>query len=254
MEEEKEVLTEETTDSISESEVKEGLGEVVLSATNIRKTFDGPVPTEVLKGIDFEVREGEFVAILGESGSGKSTFLYCLAGIETPTEGQILIGGKDITKLTDDEMAKMRRTYFSFVYQSYNLVPNLTTRENVILPMALDGMKEAQYKDQTQEIMDYLNITRRANNYPKSLSGGEQQRVAIARALVISPKLVFMDEPTGALDSIRGAQVMELLTKINKEKGVALVMVTHSSDHAQYAKRIVRLKDGVIIDDSKTGN
>ena len=243
MEEETKVVKQETQDTPTEAEYT-GTGEVVLSAKNIRKTFDGPVPTEVLKGIDFEVREGEFVAILGESGSGKST----------PTEGEILIGGKDITKLTDEEMAKMRRTYFSFVYQSYNLVPNLTTRENVVLPMALDGMKEAQYKDQTQEIMDYLNITRRANNYPKSLSGGEQQRVAIARALVISPKLVFMDEPTGALDSIRGAQVMELLTKINKEKGVALVMVTHSSDHAQYAKRIVRLKDGVIIDDSKTGN
>ena len=253
MEEETKVVEQEVQDTTTETEY-EGSGEVVLSAKNIRKTFDGPVPTEVLKGIDFEVREGEFVAILGESGSGKSTFLYCLAGIETPTEGEILIGGKNIHKLSDDEMAKMRRTYFSFVYQSYNLVPNLTTRENVILPMALDGMKESQYKDQVQEIMDYLNITRRATNYPKSLSGGEQQRVAIARALVISPKLVFMDEPTGALDSIRGAQVMELLTKINKEKGVALVMVTHSSEHAQYAKRIVRLKDGVIVDDSKTGN
>ena len=253
MEEETKVVEQEVQDTETETEIK-GEGEVVLSAKNIRKTFDGPVPTEVLKGIDFEVREGEFVAILGESGSGKSTFLYCLAGIETPTEGEILIGGKNIHKLSDDEMAKMRRTYFSFVYQSYNLVPNLTTRENVVLPMALDGMKESQYKDQVQEIMDYLNITRRATNYPKSLSGGEQQRVAIARALVISPKLVFMDEPTGALDSIRGAQVMELLTKINKEKGVALVMVTHSSDHAQYAKRIVRLKDGVIVDDSKTGN
>ena len=253
MEEETKVVEQEAQDTTNETKY-EGSGEVVLSAKNIRKTFDGPVPTEVLKGIDFEVREGEFVAILGESGSGKSTFLYCLAGIETPTEGEILIGGKNIHKLSDDEMAKMRRTYFSFVYQSYNLVPNLTTRENVVLPMALDGMKESQYKDQVQEIMDYLNITRRATNYPKSLSGGEQQRVAIARALVISPKLVFMDEPTGALDSIRGAQVMELLTKINKEKGVALVMVTHSSDHAQYAKRIVRLKDGVIVDDSKTGN
>ena len=253
MEEETKVVEQEVQDTETETEIK-GEGEVVLSAKNIRKTFDGPVPTEVLKGIDFEVREGEFVAILGESGSGKSTFLYCLAGIETPTEGEILIGGKNIHKLSDDEMAKMRRTYFSFVYQSYNLVPNLTTRENVVLPMALDGMKESQYKDQVQEIMDYLNITKRATNYPKSLSGGEQQRVAIARALVISPKLVFMDEPTGALDSIRGAQVMELLTKINKEKGVALVMVTHSSDHAQYAKRIVRLKDGVIVDDSKTGN
>ena len=149
MEEETKVVEQETQDTSTETEYT-GTGEVVLSAKNIRKTFDGPVPTEVLKGIDFEVREGEFVAILGESGSGKSTFLYCLAGIETPTEGEILIGGKDITKLTDEEMAKMRRTYFSFVYQSYNLVPNLTTRENVILPMALDGMKEAKYKDKTQ--------------------------------------------------------------------------------------------------------
>lgn len=223
----------------------------ILLAKGIKKTFEKPVPTEILKGIDFRVDEGEFVAILGESGSGKSTLLYCLAGMETPTEGSVEICGKDITKMTDDEMAKMRRTYFTFVYQFHNLVPNLTCYENVILPLALDGQKESQYKEYVQEIMDYLNITKRANSLPRECSGGEQQRVAIARAIVCNPKLVFLDEPTGALDSQRGQEVMEMLKKLNEERKVALVMVTHSPAHAEYATRIVRVKDGK-VDDSET--
>ena len=223
----------------------------ILLAKGIKKTFEKPVPTEILKGIDFRVDEGEFVAILGESGSGKSTLLYCLAGMESPTEGSVEICGKDITKMTDDEMAKMRRTYFTFVYQFHNLVPNLTCYENVVLPLALDGQKESSYKEYVQEIMDYLNITKRANSLPRECSGGEQQRVAIARAVVCNPKLVFLDEPTGALDSQRGQEVMEMLKKLNEERKVALVMVTHSPAHAEYATRIVRVKDGK-VDDSET--
>lgn len=219
----------------------------ILNARQIKKTFDTPVITEVLKGVDFTIDEGEFVAILGESGSGKSTLLYCLAGIESPTSGTIEIEGKDINKLADENLAKLRRTYFSFVYQYNNLVPNLNAYENIVLPLALDGKKEKDYKEKTQEIMSYLNIQDKAKNFPKELSGGEQQRVAIARALIVNPKLVFLDEPTGSLDSERGEQVMSLLRKINEELGVALVMVTHSTSHAEYASRIVKLKDGSII-------
>ena len=219
----------------------------ILNARQIKKTFDTPVTTEVLKGVDFTIDEGEFVAILGESGSGKSTLLYCLAGIESPTSGTIEIEGKDINKLADEDLAKLRRTYFSFVYQYNNLVPNLNAYENIVLPLALDGKKEKDYKEKTQEIMSYLNIRDKAKNLPKELSGGEQQRVAIARALIVNPKLVFLDEPTGSLDSERGEQVMSLLKKINEELGVALVMVTHSTSHAEYASRIVKLKDGSII-------
>ena len=219
----------------------------VLKAENIKKSFTvGEVVTEVLKGIDFELQEGEFVAIVGESGSGKSTLLYILAGIDKPSEGEVLLLGKNITDIPDEEIAAMRRRDFSFVYQFDNLVPNLTVYENVTLPLMLDKRKEDDYKQRVDEVINYLGLGHRQKNFPRQLSGGEQQRVAIARALVTNPKVIFLDEPTGSLDKERGRQVMELLADINKNRGVALVMVTHSQTHANYAGRIVRMEDGVI--------
>ncbi|MBR2956428.1 MAG: ABC transporter ATP-binding protein [Clostridia bacterium] len=218
----------------------------VLIAQGITKTFDTGAPTEVLKGIDLEVNKGEFVAIVGESGSGKSTLLYILAGIDTPTEGSVVLADKDLATIGDAEMASLRRHDVAFVYQYDNLVPHLTAYENVTLPLLLDGLKEADYKDRVIALMTELGIGDRLKNYPNELSGGEQQRVAIARALAINPKLIFLDEPTGSLDRERGRQVMEILKDVNEKRGVALVMVTHSSAHAEYASRRIEIEDGRI--------
>ncbi len=219
---------------------------MVLEAKGIKKSFtNGEVVTEVLKGIDFCVDDGEFVAIVGESGSGKSTFLYILAGVEKQTEGSVVLLGKDLSALPDKELAAMRRREFSFVYQFDNLVPNLTVYENIVLPLVLDKQKESDFKAHAEEVAEYLGISSALGKFPSEISGGEQQRVAIARALVTNPKVIFLDEPTGSLDKERGRQVMELLKKINEEKGVALVMITHSQAHAEYASRIVRMDDGV---------
>lgn len=219
----------------------------VIKAENITKTFQtGEVLSQVLKGVDFVLDEGEFVAIVGESGSGKSTLLYILAGIDKASEGSVELLGNDLSTISDDALASMRRRDFSFVYQFDNLVPNLTVYENVTLPLMLDKKKESDYKAQVDEILEYLGINDRAKAYPRQLSGGEQQRVAIARALVTNPKVIFLDEPTGSLDKERGRQVMELLKDINANRGVALVMVTHSPAHANYASRIVTMEDGLL--------
>lgn len=220
----------------------------VVKAMDIKKSYTiENVQNEILKGVDFSLDEGEFVAIVGESGSGKSTLLYILAGIDKATSGTVELLGKDLSSINDELLSKMRRSEFSFVYQFDNLVPNLTVYENVSLPFVLDGVKEKDYKDKVVDILDYLGLKDRKGNYPRQLSGGEQQRVAIARALVTSPKVIFLDEPTGSLDKERGKQVMELLKSINRDKGVALLMVTHSANHAQYATRIVRMEDGNLV-------
>lgn len=221
----------------------------VLKAENIKKTFrTGEVETQVLKGVDFSLDEGEFVAIVGESGSGKSTLLYILAGIDKASAGSVVLLDNDLSAVSDESLAAMRRRDFSFVYQFDNLVPNLTVYENVTLPLFLDKKKESQYKEQVDEVLTYLGIADRVKAYPRQLSGGEQQRVAIARALVTNPKVIFLDEPTGSLDKERGRQVMELLKDINQKRKVALVMVTHSQAHAQYASRIVKMEDGLLVD------
>ena len=156
--------------------------------------------------------------------------------------------GKDLSAVSDDELARMRRQDFSFVYQFDNLVPNLTVWENVTLPLVLDKKKESEFRQDVQAILEYLGVSERAGAYPRQLSGGEQQRVAIARALVTNPKVIFLDEPTGSLDKERGRQVMQLLKDINSTRKVALVMVTHSQSHAEYASRIVRMEDGLLSD------
>lgn len=223
-----------------------------IEAKGIKKSFvTGEIVTEVLKGVDLVLDQGEFVAIVGESGSGKSTLLYILAGIDKPTEGSVTLLGRDLNGISDAELAAMRRKEFSFVYQFDNLVPNLTVYENITLPLALDKRKESEYRDNVKEIVEYLGLGERIKSYPRQLSGGEQQRVAIARALVTSPKVIFLDEPTGSLDKERGRQVMELLKDINANRGVSLLMVTHSDAHAAYASRVVRMEDGELADSVK---
>ncbi len=219
----------------------------ILKAQGLTKVYKADaVETEVLKGVDIEMNEGEFVAIVGESGSGKSTLLYILAGIDKPTTGRVELLGRDLSAVGDDELAAMRRREVSFVYQFDNLVPHLTAYENIVLPLLLDKKKESEFGDNVREVCEFLGISERLKNLPSQLSGGEQQRVALARALVTSPKLIFLDEPTGSLDKERGRQVMELLGRINAEKGVALLMVTHSAAHSSYASRIIEIEDGKI--------
>lgn len=219
----------------------------ILKAQGLTKVYKADaVETEVLKGVDIEMNESEFVAIVGESGSGKSTLLYILAGIDKPTTGRVELLGRDLSAVSDDELAAMRRREVSFVYQFDNLVPHLTAYENIVLPLLLDKKKESEFGDNVREVCEFLGISERLKNLPSQLSGGEQQRVALARALVTSPKLIFLDEPTGSLDKERGRQVMELLGRINAEKGVALLMVTHSAAHSSYASRIIEIEDGKI--------
>lgn len=220
---------------------------IVVRGTNIKKKFvNGTLETDVLKGINLEVKEGEFLAIVGESGCGKSTLLYILAGIDKPTEGTVEIDGTDIVAASDAALAGMRRNRMSFVYQYDNLVPNLTAYENIVLPLMLDKKKKSDYENSVKKLAAYLGVANRLNNYPSQLSGGEQQRVALARALVTNPKVIFLDEPTGSLDRKRGTAVMELLKNINATKNITLVMVTHSLAHAQYATRRIKIEDGVI--------
>ena len=224
------------------------MGSRILEAKGVKKSYTvGDVTSEVLKGIDMSVEEGEFVAVLGESGSGKSTLLYILAGIDSPTEGSVKLLGRELSSVSDEELAAMRRREVSFVYQFDNLVPHLTAYENIILPLRKKKKKAKECADIVSDVCRFLGIHERLNNLPAQLSGGEQQRVALARALATDPKLIFLDEPTGSLDRERGRQVMELLERINRERGVALVMVTHSAAHAAYASRKVEIEDGLIV-------
>ena len=216
------------------------------SASNLKKTYFGDVETPAIRGIDIEFYKGEFAAILGESGSGKSTLLYLLSGIETPTEGSVTLLGKELGKISDEEIAALRRHGFSFVYQFDNLIGNLTAEENIFLPLRLDKQDIKEYRQTFEELIEYLQIKDCIKRYPKQLSGGEQQRVALCRALITNPELIFLDEPTGSLDAKMGTQVMELLKDINKTRAVALIMVTHSAAHAEYASRKIMIKDGLV--------
>ena len=221
----------------------------VIKAVNLKKTFErAEVKTEVVRGVNLEVKEGEFVAIVGESGSGKSTLLYLLSGAEKATQGKVELFGKSIDELSDDEIARLRREKFSFVYQYDNLISNLTASENIVLPLLLDKKDLKAEQSKVDELIDYLGIRHCTDKFPREISGGEQQRVALARALAIEPSLIFLDEPTGSLDTVMGEQVMELLKEINIQRSVALVMVTHSKSHAEYASRTIEIVDGKIAE------
>jgi putative ABC transport system ATP-binding protein len=216
----------------------------ILEAVNLEKSYQG---RKIIKGISLDVFEGEFVSLMGESGSGKSTLLYLLAGIEVPEKGKVFIDGHEITAMDEKQLAKMRTNVFSFVFQFDNLLPNLSLYENIMLPLVVSRSVTPEKQKEAQELIKYIGIEEVKDKRPSEVSGGEQQRASIARALIISPKIVFLDEPTGSLDSATNAQVMELLERINKEKGVTLVQVTHSERNAERTERIIRMQDGVLI-------
>jgi len=181
-----------------------------------------------LHEIDLTVTKGEFISIMGPSGCGKSTLLYLLGGLDTPSSGKILVKGKNIADMSDKEKSVMRRNNIGFVFQFYNLVHNLTVRENILLPIVMDGKRASDYKQKLDEILDIVGLTERADFTPRELSGGQQQRTAIARSLISDPELILADEPIGNLDSKSGTEIMELFRHINKEIGNTIVQVTHS--------------------------
>ena len=220
---------------------------IAIEGKNIIKEYKmGDVVTSVLHDISLHIEQGEFVSIMGPSGSGKSTLLYILGGLDNPTAGSVLMNGKDISKFDDNRKSVMRRRNIGFVFQFYNLIPNLNVEENILLPVLLDGKNMKSYKKELNNILEIVGLSNRRTHTPRELSGGQQQRVAIARALINSPEILFADEPTGNLDSKTGIEIMELLREINQENNKTIVMVTHSANAAQYSSRRINVIDGVI--------
>ncbi len=223
-------------------------GKLLLECKDVYKSFDGK--NDVLRGVNLKVYERDFVSILGESGSGKSTLLGLLGGMDVATKGQVVFEGVDLGTLKEKELALLRRTKLGFVFQFFNLAPYLTVEENVLLPIFLDGKPIKKYEKTLEEMLSYLKISEYKSKMPGQLSGGEQQRVAIARGLIYNPKIIFLDEPTGNLDSKNSEEIMALLRQINQERSTTIIQVTHSENNALYGNRIIRLSDGQITSES----
>lgn len=225
-------------------------GEPLLQVRGVTKEYrtEGTV-THALRGVDLEVAPGEYLAVMGPSGSGKSTLLHIMGGLDRPTSGAVRIGGRDISTLPDRRMTLMRRRELGFVFQFFNLVPVLTARENVALPLVVDGVHRRKYRNRVEELLRTVGLTDRADHLPAQLSGGQQQRVAIARALVAEPEVLFADEPTGNLDSRSSADVLELLRRLVDEHGQTVVVITHDPTAASGCDRTVFLRDGTIVDE-----
>jgi ABC-type lipoprotein export system ATPase subunit len=220
----------------------------ILLAEQLEKTFGGGSAAGVtaVRGVDLAVDEGEFVAITGASGSGKSTLLHMLGGITRPSAGRVLLEGVDLATLDDDALAEIRRRRIGFVFQRYNLLPELSLAENVALPLVLDGAPEARCRDAARHALEAVGMAHRADHRPDALSGGEQQRGAVARALVTDPAIVLADEPTGALDSVNSANVLELLQRLVRDRRQTVILVTHDPGIAAAAGRVVRMRDGLV--------
>lgn len=210
--------------------------------------LNGAESTQVLAGIDFRVERGEMVALLGSSGSGKSTLLNLMAGLMKPTAGSILIAGRAIEKMNENALAVFRRTHIGFIFQSYELIPHLTVRENVELPLVFQGMKAKLRREQAKELLARVGLADKTELFPSQLSGGQQQRVSIARSLITEPAIVFADEPTGNLDTKTEAEIIDLLIELNVGLGITFVIVTHEHEVARRTKRIIQLKDGRLVD------
>ena len=216
----------------------------ILQTTELKKYYGTkPNITKALDGVNLSVEQGEFVAIVGTSGSGKSTLLNMIGGLDVPTSGKVIVDGRDLSTLKDEQLTIFRRRKIGFIFQNYNLVPVLNVYENIVLPVELDGNKVD--KKFMKEVVRMLGLEDKLNNMPNNLSGGQQQRVSIARALAGDPSLILADEPTGALDSRTGREVLDFLKKLNEE-GNTIVMITHDSSIALEAKRVVRIHDGKI--------
>lgn len=223
---------------------------MMVKAENVKKFYGKKNPFPALKGISLEIEDGEILAILGPSGCGKTTLLNCLSGLDTPTEGEVLVLGKDITKMKEEEKTKFRAQNMGFIFQFFNLIPVLTAIENVEIPLLISkSYSVSEVRKKAYEWLERLHIEHRAKAYPNEMSGGEQQRVAIARALINSPKIVWADEPTGALDTKNGEEIINIILEMNREFGTTFVIVTHDPHIAEKANRVIRMDSGMIIEE-----
>ena len=222
----------------------------MLIAKEVTREYrSGDQNLAVLRNVSFTIPQGGFVAIVGPSGSGKTTLLGLLAGLDTPTSGKVILDGNDLTAMTENERAKLRGEKVGFVFQSFQLIPTLTARENIQVPLELQGVPGAALR--ADELLERVGLGNRGHHFPMQLSGGEQQRVAIARAFANSPRILFADEPTGNLDATTGIRLFDLLESLNRESGSTIVLVTHDAVLAERAGRIIRLSDGVVVADTE---
>jgi len=218
---------------------------------NVWKIYKlGTVEVAALRGLSIEIKRGEHLAMMGPSGSGKSTFLHLAGALDRPTKGKVLIEGRDPSKLNDGELSKLRNRYIGFVFQTFNLIPRLTALENVMLPLVVRGVDGSERRKRAIEALEQVGLGDRINHRPTELSGGEQQRVAIARAIVTRPRIILADEPTGNLDSASAKEIVKVLSRLNRELGITLVVVTHDPEVASAAERMVKIRDGVIYEEN----
>jgi len=218
----------------------------IVEAVNLKKTYMlGKVSVNALRGVNLKVESSDFLAVLGPSGSGKSTLLNLIGALDKPTEGKMLIESVDVSTLNDNQLADLRRR-IGFVFQFFNLIPRFTARENVELPMSIANMSIVERRKHAENLLETVGLKERMNHKPTELSGGEQQRVAIARALANNPRFLLMDEPTGNIDSKTANEIIDLIKRLNEEKGVTIIMVTHDQRLAKQAKRIVQMLDGLV--------
>jgi putative ABC transport system ATP-binding protein len=221
--------------------------EAIVEAVNVKKTYLlGKVPVNALRGVNLRVEDGDFLAVLGPSGSGKSTLLNLIGALDKPTEGKMLIEGVDVSTVSENQLADLRRR-IGFVFQFFNLIPRFTARDNVELSMAIAGVGARERRKRAQDLLETVGLKERMNHRPAELSGGEQQRVAIARALANKPRFLLMDEPTGNIDSKAAGEIIGLVKKLNEQQGVTAIMVTHDQRLAGQSKRIVQMFDGSIV-------
>lgn len=226
--------------------------EYIVETKSLKKYYQmGENTVKALDGVDFRVKAREFVAIIGKSGSGKSTLLHMLGGLDEPTDGSVLIDGKILSGLKKEQLAIFRRRKIGFIFQNYNLVPDLNVYENVVLPVELDGRKVDE--EYVREILELLGLSKKKDAFPGNLSGGQQQRVAIARAVAAKPVIILADEPTGNLDSATSHEVLGLLKMAARQFSQTIILITHDRDIAQLADRIVHIEDGKIVSDTKEG-
>lgn len=220
----------------------------IIKATNIHRKFgEGDLVAHILRGIDIEVKPGEFLAIMGKSGAGKSTLMYQLSVLDQPTEGEVIIDGTNLQSLTEQERTAFRLNTLGYIFQNYALVPDLSAAENVMLPLLMRGLDWNESKQIAHQAIDDVGMPGKYQNLPAELSGGEQQRISIARAVAGKPKILFADEPTANLDSVSGGQVLDLITNLNQKHKQTVVMVTHEREYAANCDRIVYMEDGLIV-------